>query len=580
VAVLVSAMTTTVLDGMNLGFRERYLLHDEVTAQLRAWAERFPEVARLRSLGQSLEGRDLWLLELGPEPDRDRPSVWIDGNMHAQEVSGSSVALAIAEDVLRLQLDPDLRPHGLPPSTLATLRELRFFVLPRMCPDGAEQILTSGRYARSNPRDRRPHQKPRWVSGDVDGDGLAMLMRLQDPSGDFVESKAEPGLMVPRELDDEGPFFRIFPEGHIESFDGTLPEASYLSDNDTDLNRNFPWSWAPEPDQIGAGAFPTSEPESRAVVAFTSAHPSIFAWLNLHTFGGVYIRPPGHLPDHKMDQEDLALFRQLEAWGEEHGGYPTVSGYTEFLYEPEKPLRGDLADYAYHQRGALALVCELWDLFAQAGLPRKKPFVSSYSHLSRTDLESIARWDREHNRGRCLRPWVPVQHPQLGAVEVGGLDPRVGLANPSLELLPQVCARQTAFLLRMAAMAPRLVLGEPRITPLGGDLHQVEIEVRNLGYLGTQITQESRRLPWNEGVFVTAQSEGVTLVEPTAARQALGHLEGWGHGRFSGHTTIFLQRSHRNRTAAQVRFLVRGTGVLQVRAGSTRTGWIETRIDL
>jgi hypothetical protein len=72
----------------------------------------------------------------------------------------------------------------------------------------------------------------------------------------------------------------------------------------------------------------------------------------------------------------------------------------------------------------------------------------------------------------------------------------------------------------------------------------------------------------------------VTLVEPTAARQALGHLEGWGHGRFSGHTTIFLQRSHRNRTAAQVRFLVRGTGVLQVRAGSTRTGWIETRIDL
>lgn len=572
------AMTATELDEINLGFREKYLLHDAITKQLQSWAERFPRFARLRSLGKSEEGRDLWLLELGLDPDRDRPSIWVDGNMHAQEVSGSSVALAIAEDILRLHLDPEFCPHGLQPQTLALLRELRFFVMPRMCPDGAERILTSGRYVRSNPRDRRPNLKPRWVSSDVDGDGQALLMRMQDPSGDFVESRNEPGLMVPRELDDEGPFFRIFPEGYIDPFDGTFPEASYLADNDTDLNRNFPWSWAAEPDQLGAGAFAASEPESRAVVEFTSARPSIFAWLNLHTFGGVYIRPPGHLPDHKMDQEDLALFRQLEAWGEEHGGYPTVSGYTEFLYEPERPLRGDLADYAYHQRGALALVCELWDLFVQAGLPRKKPFVSSYSHLSRAELETIARWDREQNQKRCLRPWVSAQHPQLGAVEVGGLDSRVGLANPSYELLPQVCSRQSAFLLRLAALAPRLALSSPRVESLGGDIHRVTIEIRNLGYLGTNITQESRRLPWNEGIFVDVHGEGVTLLEPTPQRQALGHLEGWGHGRFSDRTTIFLQRSHRNQTARKVSFVVQGSGALTVRAGGTRTGWIEARV--
>jgi hypothetical protein len=66
----------------------------------------------------------------------------------------------------------------------------------------------------------------------------------------------------------------------------------------------------------------------------------------------VLIRPLGDKPDDKMDQGDLAVYRQVEAWAKEFTGYPTVSGFHEFLYEPEKPLKGDLTDYAYHQRGA------------------------------------------------------------------------------------------------------------------------------------------------------------------------------------------------------------------------------------
>ena len=39
---------------------------------------------------------------IGRNPDEARPAVWIDGNMHASEVCGSSVALAIAEDIIAL----------------------------------------------------------------------------------------------------------------------------------------------------------------------------------------------------------------------------------------------------------------------------------------------------------------------------------------------------------------------------------------------------------------------------------------------------------------------------------------------
>ena len=56
------------------------------------------------------------------------------------------------------------------------------------------------------------------------------------------------------------------------------------------------------------------------------------------------IRPLGDKPDSKMDPTDLAIFKQVEAWMTEHTGYASVSGFHEFLYEPEKPLHGDLTD--------------------------------------------------------------------------------------------------------------------------------------------------------------------------------------------------------------------------------------------
>ena len=118
------------LESLSAGFRSRYLGYDELTAQMRAWVDAFPRIARMRSLGKSLEGRDLWLLTLGPEPERVRPSAWVDGNMHATELCGSSVALAIAEDVIRLHAEPDADSHGLPPHVRARLRDVIVHVRP------------------------------------------------------------------------------------------------------------------------------------------------------------------------------------------------------------------------------------------------------------------------------------------------------------------------------------------------------------------------------------------------------------------------------------------------------------------
>src|SRR5687767_15784579 len=110
------------LDSLSKGFRNKYLSFDELTAQLMAWSEAFPRFVKLRSIGESPDGRPLWLLTIGPDPDRARPSAWIDGNMHATELRGSSVCLATAEDSMRLHAEPDATAHGLPPAVAARLR--------------------------------------------------------------------------------------------------------------------------------------------------------------------------------------------------------------------------------------------------------------------------------------------------------------------------------------------------------------------------------------------------------------------------------------------------------------------------
>jgi hypothetical protein len=567
------------LADLHLGFRHAYLDYDRLTAQLRAWAEAYPGLCHLDSLGRTPEGREIWIATIGPDPDRIRPAAWVDGNMHAVELAGSSAALAIAEDMLRLHLEG---AADLPRPISDRLREVLFYVVPRMSPDGAETVLTSGRYVRSVPRDERVDLgRPRWKLGDVDGDGQIRFMRVVDPGGEMVESKEFPGLMVERTLEDEGPFWKIYPEGTIEHWDGkNVPSPFFLSDNPVDLNRNFPWGWAPAHEQVGAGPFAASEPEARAVLQFATRHPEIFAWVNFHTFGGVCIRPLGHAPDSKMDQEDLAIFRQVEAWMTEHAGYPTVSGHDEFLYEPDKPIHGDLTDYAYNQRGAIAFVVELWDLFTRLGMPRPPKFVQYYERMSRADAVKLAWWDKQENSGRVYGPWKEFAHPQLGAVEIGGIDPRVGVWNPPLAVLETVCAQQSAVFLRVAALAPALRVGKIDRTPLPGELVRVDVRIENHGYLGTYGLPSAKKLDWNEPVHVSVETDGCTLVDAGTAHQVLGHLDGWGHGLHTGANLAAYPASRGTTGAVTASWLVRGTGALRLRAGCARAGWITTTISV
>jgi hypothetical protein len=116
---------------------------------------------------------------------------------------------------------------------------------------------------------------------------------------------------------------------------------------------------------------------------------------------------------------------------------------------------------------------------------------------------------------------------------------------------------------------------------LGDGLSRVEVVVDNTGYLPTYVLSSAKKLEWNEALYADARPEnGCSLVDEAAARVTLGHLEGWGRGIGLGANELAYQRSAGNLAASRAQWIVRGTGVVRIRAGSCRTGFVDVTVEV
>ena len=172
-----------------------------------------------------------------------------------------------------------------------------------------------------------------------------------------------------------------------------------------------------------------------------------------------------------------------------------------------------------------------------------------------------------------------MNHPQLGEVEVGGFDGRVGIWNPPYEELAHTCATQTAAFLRVASLVPLVSLEVVKQEKVGAGHTRVELRVSNGGYLGTCGVPSARKLPHAEPLRLTTEGSGVKLVAPSESIIEIGHLEGWGQGLYNG-ASIFMPWTRGNVGEKFVTLVAEGKGKLKVKVGSCRVGYRTVEVDV
>jgi murein tripeptide amidase MpaA len=552
---------------------DRYFTNREIESILKSWADNYTNLAGLASIGKSYEGNPIWMLTI---TNRDtgshleKPAVWIDGNIHATEIAAATTTLYIAHRLLS--------GYGEDSRITRLLDTSTFYMIPRVNPDGAALAMApTPRYLRSGVRPYPWEEKDEGLHPeDIDGDGRILQMRIQDPSGDWKISSLDPRLMEKRRPDEHGGvYYRMLSEGMVQDYDGYIIKEARPREG-LDFNRNFPFEWRPEGDQSGAGPYPTSEPEIKALVDFIAAHPNINAAITYHTFSGVILRPYSTKPDDDMETEDLWIYKKIGEIAKDSSGYACVSTFHDFKYHPKEVTSGAFDDWIYDQLGVYSFTIELWDLPTKAGIEKRKLIEWFRSHPHEEDLK-ILQWIDENADKDAYVNWYPFNHPQLGPLELGGYNQMYTWSNPPPAFMGEEAARNLPIVLSIGDMLPRLTLHTLEITRLGVDSYQINLMVENSGFLPTYTSMQGNKRKAIRPVRAEIELPTSAALASGKRRVEIGHLEGR-----SNKMSVSIYSTSPTDNRGRVEWVVKApTGTeISIKVASERAGLIRRKVIL
>lgn len=502
---------------------DHYYKYDELEKDLKYFAEKYPELCDLEVICVTEEKRNVYAMTITNKKTGkalDKPAFHIDGNTHAGEVTGSMAAMH-AIDVL-------LNGYGEDKVITTILDRMTIYVVPRISPDGAETYLTTPYSIRSVNRVHNPKEGG-VRNEDLDGDGVIRMMRIPTPYGAWKKDKENPSLMVRRDPSDaDGEFYDIYPEGQFEPFVGDENLKKKKEDWTLDFNRNYPYGWFPENRQAGAGKYPLSNPETKAMADWVIEHPNICGVSTNHTSGGVILYPPGTKSASAANQKDIKQFIEIANMGKEELGYEPLNIYDSFIADPQNYDSGAFDDWCYQSQGIVAYTVELWDLAKRAGVPlifNARATESVNDMMKR--FVACMKWVNE-NAPEYYEDWKPFHHETFGDIEIGGFNFKFTQQNPPESFLNGVLEQMTRFMIRFAQVVPRLTVDTLKAEKVTEGVYKVTAIVGNLGYLATNLTEEANNLRISKPVEV--KISGCKVVSGLETTD-IGNLEGYGSTR-------------------------------------------------
>ena len=242
---------------------DRYHKPEELAAAVQDLARTNPGFAKVHILAKSPGGRELALLEIGPETAKTAkslPAVFIAANMEGTVPISGEAALYLAKLVCE---KADMRS------------DRTWYILACGNPDAAAVYF--GKPLRLDARNARPRnddqddQTDEDGTDDLDGDGVITQMRVKDPEGAWIPIPVEPRLMKKADgSKGEKGVWKLYSEGLDNDGDGQFNEDGPGGVN---VGTAFPHLFkffAPD-----SGAWSGSEAETFALLKFFDLHREV-----------------------------------------------------------------------------------------------------------------------------------------------------------------------------------------------------------------------------------------------------------------------------------------------------------------
>ena len=429
------------------------------------------------------------------------------------------------------------------------LESTTFYIFPNMSPDAYEQYHASLKYERRGNAVVVDHDRD-GVSGgsgytDLNGDGMITMMRVEDPMGDYLISKEDERILVKADKSKgEAGKYLLYKESKDDDKDGEFAEdlKEGIAFNKS-LTYRFPVF------QPLAGDMPVTQKESRALLDYLFEQWNIFAFV---TFS-----PANNLSSPLKYNAGNAKKRLVTSILEKDQAINTMVSdlYKETVkqkayLQDNQGTDGDFFQWAYFHFGRLS--------YSTPGywIPEYKD--STGKGKSTAEANFLA-WADSLAMNDVFVPWTEVKHPDFPGrkVEVGGIKPFV-MTNPPFEKAGEIADQHTEFILRLAAMQPKLEIHNVKSEALGNGLSRVTLDLFNNSAIPTH-SEMGEKSRWLRKIRIDmdADTEKIISGNKIELMDSLGAYE-----------------------KASFSWIIRGAGNVTVKAGASHAGFTSTTIKL
>ncbi|MBN1274112.1 MAG: hypothetical protein JXB26_17750 [Candidatus Aminicenantes bacterium] len=459
---------------------DHYYTYDMVGEALKALHEAYPEKTQLDLIGKSEEGRAIYGLTISnPEtgPALKKPGIYVDGNVHGNEIQAAEVCLYLADYLLGR--------YGKNPEVTQLVDKKTFYVVPIVNVDGRYHFFADPNTPSSNRSLRRPHDDDRDglvdedFPDDLDGDGNICQMRKRDPFGNFKTNPEDERLLVRVKPGEKGEWTILGNEGIDNDGDGLINEDA---EGYVDGNRNWGFDWAPEYVQSGAGDYPFSGVGIKAIAKYIIDRPNICMAWDFHNSGGMYLRGPSNKTQNEFPRGDVEVYDYLGRQSERiTPGYRYLIAWKD-LYS----TYGDVDGFIVQLRGAYFFCGELFVSASESfksreeekrAKPESGDDMSAYMGMGGRQLERL-QFSDNLTQGELYKPWKPFKHPQYGDIEIGGWV-KMSSRLPAPFMLKDLVHRNASAVIFSAKQTPEVSLEVFEVKKIGKDLYRVRTRLSN-----------------------------------------------------------------------------------------------------